>query len=74
MALFSELWNAGHHSLANLSRQLAHTFLSIGSPEFGSKMFGPKVLQENHPCGPGLIFGRTLIFQAFSEVAVRQIP
>jgi len=35
---------------------------AIGSPEFDGKMFGPKVLQENHPCGPGLIFADILIF------------
>ena len=35
---------------------------AIGSFEFGCKRFGSKVLQENHPCGPGHIFAGILIF------------
>ena len=34
----------------------------MGSFEIGCKRFGPKVLQENHPYGPGLIFVVILIF------------
>jgi hypothetical protein len=37
----------------------------IGSPEFDGKRFGPKVLQENHPCGPGHMFPGLLIFPHF---------
>jgi hypothetical protein len=34
----------------------------MGSIEFACKRFGSKVLQENHPYGPGFIFVGILIF------------
>ena len=48
--------------MGNPSRQSAHELTAIGSFEFRWKRFGPKVLQENHPCGPGHIFVGIFIF------------
>jgi hypothetical protein len=40
----------------------------MGWCESASKRFGSKVLQENHPYGPGFIFSKILIFFAASEI------
>jgi len=62
IALFPELWNAGHHKLGNPLLQQAHAFTAIGTPDYDCNRFGSKVLQENHPYGPDFIFAGILVF------------
>jgi hypothetical protein len=64
MALFPEIWNAGRHRLGNPPEEWADERTAIGSAEFDVERYGPKVLQENHPCGPGLILADFLIFHS----------
>jgi hypothetical protein len=67
MALFPELWNAGHHRSGNpLSRQ-ARAFTAIGSPELNPRGSAPKFYKRTILAGLVSFLWNFDLFTPFSE-------